>query len=67
MNKTASTLTISNLAGGDCKTFRWTGDLSSAAIRHADKVSKIFGGPVFSVREAHDQYEQICEDRDAVR
>ena len=63
-NKT--TYTISNLAGGDARTFRLglDGHISDASIRHADRIG--FGGPVFGGPAADDaaaQYEQVCADR----
>lgn len=53
--------TISNVAGGDARTFRWNGQLSDRAIRHARSIG--FGGPLFSGdarAEAAEAYERIC-------
>ncbi len=59
------TVTISNIAGGDAKTFPWDGEqLSDRAIRHADRCSEAFGGVNFSDPAAADAYERVCEDRE---
>ncbi len=57
------TYTISNLAGGDKRSFRLNRDgrISDASIRHARKVAMgpVFGGPAADV--ASDQYFELME------
>lgn len=63
MNK--NEFTISNIAGGDLRTFRMKdGDISDAAVRHADRIG--FGGPKFggpAGQEAADCYAALEKDR----
>ena len=42
------TFTVENIAGGDLRTFPWTGHLSREARRHLRRLEGILGGPVFS-------------------
>lgn len=64
------TITISNIAGGDAKTFPWRGELSDRAIRHADRCERTFGGAAFRSADASaaaaaaDAYRVVCEDRE---
>lgn len=61
------TVTISNIAGGDARTFPWTGEISGRAIRHANRCEQAFGGALWQgegADDAHEQYQQIREDRE---
>jgi hypothetical protein len=49
------TYTISNIAGGAVRRFRWRGELSDVAIRHARRIG--FGGPAFGGDAAHEAAE----------
>ena len=63
-SKPQETFTIANIAGGDERTFRWTGEISGVAIRHADHIG--FGGPMFGGEygeSASAAYDRVLEDR----
>ncbi len=62
--KQATEYTISNIAGGDLRTFRMVdGQISDASIRHARSIG--FGGPVFGGAagdQASDQWDALEAD-----
>lgn len=65
------TITISNIAGGDARSFPWRGgELSDRAIRHADRCERTFGGAAFASADASaadaaaEAYRVVCEDRE---
>lgn len=63
-----STYTIANQAGGDARTYRWTGSISAAAIRHADRIRRSTNMPPAFAGEwgdyAADEYETVLADRE---
>lgn len=59
---TTTTITISNIAGGSAKQFRWNGRLSDAAIRYARRLEGVCGGPQFSSPEAAADYDALRGD-----
>lgn len=62
---TTQTITISNIAGGNSKTFRIrNGIIPDSAIRHARSIHD-FGGWICSDPDIADQIQQYIDDADA--
>ena len=61
------TFTLENIAGGDLRTFPWTGHLSREARRHLRRLEGITGGPVFSGEAKMEAWQAWEQEKEAER